>query len=567
MLPGLVCLLLAAIVWIVFGQTLRHEFVNYDDNEYVYENPRVAAGLTLNGIRWAFTAVYANNWHPLTTLSHMLDCQLYGLQPWGHHLTNVLLHAAAAILLFLALRRLTGRLWPSALVAALFAIHPLRVESVAWISERKDVLSGVFFMLVLWAYACYARGERRSWGQYGLVLVLSALGLMCKPTLVTLPFVLLLLDYWPLQRSTAGSRTRLTPWRHLILEKVPLLVLSAASGVITILAQGQALVPVSALTFAQRVGNAAVAYVVYLVQTIYPARLAVIYPYPEGYVNIAQAIAASFSLAVVCVIVFLWRKQYPFLFVGWLWFLGMLVPMIGLVQVGSQPHADRYTYLPQIGLFLLAIWGAAALVAKWHLSGAIKAVTALAVVTLFMAVGYVQTSSWRNSETLWRRTLAHTGRNQIAENNLGDVLVKEQRLDEALIHFRNALQIYPNYAEASNNLGYVLASQGRWSEAIAYYQAALRLRPDFLGAHRNLGVSLAETGRLDEAIGHFREVLRIDPGDADTHYNLATALLQLGRRDEAIAQLQEALRLKPNDTEVRERLRALGVSKSMTNDE
>jgi tetratricopeptide (TPR) repeat protein len=553
--------LLAAIVWIVFGQTLRHEFVNYDDNEYVYENPSVSAGLTAKGIPWAFSAVYANNWHPLTTLSHMLDCQLYGLQPWGHHRTNVWLHAAAALLLFLALRRLTGALWPSALVAALFAIHPLHVGSVAWISERKDVLSGVFFMLILLAYARFAQSGRASGSRYFVVLVLFVLGLMCKPTLVTLPFVLLLLDYWPLQRMASAGGTSLKQWSHLILEKVPLLAFSAASCSITILAQGRALIPVSDLTFVQRAGNAAVAYVVYLVQTVYPVRLAVIYPYPEGHVNLAQAIMAFLFLSLLSALFFLWRKQCPFLLVGWLWFLGMLVPMIGLVQVGSQPHADRYTYLPQIGLFLIVIWSVTAIAEKWHVPRVATAVAALGVVMAFMAVSYLQASCWQNSETLWREALANTANNQVAENNLGDVLVHQQRFDEALVHFQNALRIYPNYAEASNNLGYVLASKGKWPEAIVCYQAALRLLPSFPRAHHNLGVSLAETGRMDEAINHFREALRLDPGLVDAHYNLASVLLQLGRREEAIFHLNEALRLKPGDTEVREQLRALGASK------
>ena len=560
-LPGIVCLLLAAIVWIVFGQTLRHEFVNYDDNDYVYENPRVAAGLTSDGIQWAFSAVYAHNWHPLTTLSHMLDCQLYGLQPWGHHRTNVWLHATAVILLFLALRRLTGALWRSALVAALFAVHPLRVESVSWISERKDVLSGVFFMLTLWAYARFARSDRPSGSRYIVVMILFGLGLMCKPSLVTLPFVLLLLDYWPLQRFVSGHGAHANAWSYLILEKLPLLVLSGASCATTIVAQGRALIPVSQLTLPERIGNAAVSYVVYLVQTVYPARLAVMYPYPEGHVNVAQAALAFLFLAFVSVIFFRWRKQYPFLLVGWLWFLGMLVPMIGLIQVGSQPHADRYTYLPQIGLFLSVIWGVAALAAKWHFPRVVTAVTAVVVVTAFTAVSYSQTSFWQNSETLWNQTLANTTKNPIAENNLGDVLVHQHRLDEAIVHFQNALRLYPDHAEANNNLGYALASQGKSAEAIPYYQAALRIRPAFPGAHQNLALSLAQTGRLDEAIIHFRETLRLEPAAVDAHYNLATILLQLGRRDEAIAHLTEALRLKPNDTQVTERLRALGISR------
>ena len=532
-LTGVICILLAAIVWIVFGQTLRHEFVNYDDNEYVYENPKVAAGLTPDGFQFALNSVYSNNWHPLTTLSHMLDCQLYGLQSWGHHRTNVWLHAAAVILLFLALRRLTGALWSSALVAALFAIHPLRVESVAWIAERKDVLSGLFFMLVLWAYARFAESDRPSGSRYIVVMILFALGLMCKPTLVTLPFVLLLLDYWPLQRVAVGHEGHVNVWSHLILEKVPLLVLSVASCAATIVAQANALIPVSALTFPERIGNAAVSYLVYLVQTIYPARLAVMYPYPAEHVNVAQAILAILLLAVVSAVSFHWRKQHPYLLVGWLWFLGMLVPMIGIVQVGAQPHADRYTYLPQIGLFLAVIWGLTALAAKWHLPRLVTSVIALIVIAAFTVVSYAQTSHWRNSETLWHQTIAHTRKNPVAENNLGMALLNRQRADEALVHFQNALRFYPNYAEANNNLGFVLANKGNWSEAIPYYEAALRVQPLFPAAHHNLGISLSQTGRMNEAITHFREAIRINPGFVDARFNLASILLQLGQRDEA----------------------------------
>ena len=384
---GIICILLVGIVWIVFGQTLRHEFVNYDDDQYVYENPRITNGLSLDGIQWAFTHVHADNWHPLTTISHMLDCQLYGLQPWGHHLTNVLLHAAAAIFLFLALWQLTGARWPSAFVAAVFAIHPLRVESVAWVSERKDVLSGVFFMLILWAYARYARSSRPTPARYAIVVVFFALGLMCKPTLVTLPFVLLLLDYWPLRRfaqqspsskpprsarnhvairrgenPSRGGPLPTKPIKYLLVEKIPFFVLSAASCVATLLAQERTMATLRLFTFGDRVGNAMLSYVTYIGQMIWPAGLSAMYPYPAGGLNIAQALIASLVLLIISVVFFTWRGQYAFLWIGWLWFLGILVPMIGIVQVGAQARADRYTYLAQIGLYLLITWGALELV-------------------------------------------------------------------------------------------------------------------------------------------------------------------------------------------------------------
>lgn len=560
---GIVIVSLAAIVWIAFGQTLGHDFVNYDDDEYVYENQTVASGLTFRGIQWTFTHVHAGNWHPLTTMSHMLDCQLYGLQPWGHHLTNLLLHAAAAIFLFLALRQLTGALWPSALVAAVFAIHPLHVQSVAWISERKDVLSGVFFALTLWAYARYARSGRPASGRYAIALILFALGLMCKPTLVMLPFVLLLLDYWPLRRFAvpSGKRNQIATWKFLLPEKIPFFLLSAVSCVATILAQQEALIGIRQLTFAERVGNAVVSYLVYLGKTIYPARLAAVYPYPEDHLPIAQVIPALLFLLIISAIFFLWRRNYPFLLIGWLWFLGMLVPMIGVIQVGPQPWADRYTYLPQIGLCILAIWGAMKLLSRWRYRREIPIVIGVVLITALLVQSYFQTSYWRNSEALWNQTLANTTNNHIAQNNLGSDLLKKGRLDEAAVHFREALKIYANYPEAHNNLGYVLATQGNWADAIVSYEAALRSRPNYAKAHNNLAIALAEIGKTSEALEHFRQALQIDDNYADAHFNLGLLLLQLGRRDEAMAYLTESLRIKPDDVEVREQLEQLGVQK------
>ncbi len=582
---GIVCILLVAIVWIVFGQTLRHEFVNYDDDQYIYENPRVTNGLTLEGIQWAFTHVHADNWHPLTTISHMLDCQLYGLQPWGHHLTNVLLHATAAVFLFLALRKLTGAHWPSAFVAAVFAIHPLRVESVAWVAERKDVLSGVFFMLTLWAYARYARSNRASSGRYMIALVLFALGLLCKPTLVTLPFVLLLLDYWPLRRFALQSPPSFTPAdsrrdqvairrgenrsrdgaaptkpvQYLLIEKIPFFLLSAASCVATLLAQERTVMTIGQLNFGNRVGNAMVSYVAYLGQMIWPANLSVIYPYAVGGLNIAQTLLASLVLLIISVVFFIWRRKYPFLLVGWLWFLGVLVPMIGIVQVGKQARADRYTYLAQIGLYLLVTWSAMELFAKWRRGRQVLIAIALLLVTGLVADSYIQTSFWRNSETLWNRALANTSNNHIAENSLGNVLMKKEgRLDEAVVHCRKALEIHPDYPEAHNFLGYALAKKGDWENAIISIRAALRVRPNYAEARTNLAISLSQLGRTDEALAECRTALQLDQDYPEAHCTLALLLLQLGRRDEALMHLREALRLRPNDPEVKALLLQFG---------
>ena len=558
-----ICLLLVAIVWIVFGQTLRHEFINYDDHDYVYENPKITNGLSLEAIGWAFTHVHSSNWHPLTTISHMLDCSLYGVEPWGHHFTNVLLHSAAVVLLFLALAELTRARWPSAFVAALFAIHPLRVESVAWVAERKDVLSGVFFMLILWAYARYARRSRPTGGQYARLIILDALGLMCKPTLVTLPFVLLLVDYWPLRRfsfhTTSGDNSRsrqpsdvsAKPIQDLLVEKIPFLVLSIASSVATIVAQEKTVSSLQEMSFADRIGNAVVSYVAYIGQMFWPANLSVVYPYPVSGSVFVQALLAFLVLAIISVVFFIWRRSYPFLLIGWLWFLGMLIPMIGLVQVGNQSRADRYTYLSQIGLFLLLTWGTMELWGKWQRGRQILIATAALIITGLMVDSYFQTTFWRDSETLWNRALASTSNNPIAENNLGNALMKKEgRLDEAVMHCRKALELHRNYPEAHNYLGYALAQKGDWTEAITSFHDALRIRPDYVEAHNNLAISLSQVGKTDEALAECRTALRLDPNYREAHCNLALILLQLNQRDEALMHLREALRLKPNDPTV-----------------
>jgi Flp pilus assembly protein TadD len=575
--PLIVCFVLAAIVLIVFGQTLRHEFVNYDDSEYVTGNPKVVRGLSLDGIQWAFTHPHGGNWHPLTSISHMLDCQLYGLEPGGHHLTNVLLHLLAAVFLFLALRQLTGTLWSSAAVAAIFAIHPLRVESVAWIAERKDLLSGVFFMLILWAYARYARSNRPSPGRYLVIVVLFALGLMCKPSLVTLPFVLLLLDYWPLQRmaiQSSSSGPRYSDHRHptrpsnsaplakktlgyLLVEKIPLLVLSAASCLATLWAQERIMLTLGQLTFGDRLANMLVSYVAYLGQMIWPVGLAVVYPYPQSGWSMVETSLAFLVLAGISVIFFAWRVKYPFLLVGWLWFLGMLVPMIGLVQVGLQTRADRYTYLPQIGLYLLVTWGAVELFSKWRNGGKVLVAVAGLIIAGLTVASYVQTTFWRNSQTLWNHTLAHTSNNYIAHTHLGEALISQGRPDEAIAHLRQALAI-SDYPVAHNNLGSALASKGNWVEARDSFQAAVRLRPNFSQAHGNLGLSLSKLGRTDEAVAEFEKSLQLDDNYQD-NYNLALWLRQLGRRDEAVAHFREALRLQPGDMKARGQLRELGA--------
>ena len=558
------CLLLALAVWVVFGQTRHHEFVNYDDEVYVYQNSAVTQGLNRSGIAWAFTHPHGSNWHPLTTLSHMLDCQLYGLKPGGHHLTNVLLHAATAISLFLVLRNLTGAFWRSAFVAAVFALHPLRVESVAWVSERKDVLSGLFFMLTLGAYVRYARhsgGGRQNSEvaevaplpllisglrspSYWLALLLFTLGLMSKPMLVTVPLVLLLLDYWPLRRlelSTLNSQLS-TTWR-LLLEKGPFLLLAAADCVATLLAQGSAIAPVQKLSLLSRIGNALVAYAVYLGQLLYPSGLAVFYPHPGNQLSVETAGWCGGLLILVTVGVLRWQRQRPYLLVGWLWYLGMLVPVIGLVQVGIQAWADRYTYLPQIGLYVMITWGVVELCGWWRYRRVVLSSAAVMVLTGLLVLARVQTTYWRDSVSLWSHALACTSGNYLVHSNLGVALGKQGKLDEAIPHFERALQLKPDFAGAHNNLGLALGKQGKWAEALPHFERALQLQPDYADAHNNLGLALRTQGKVNEAMRHFERALQLDPDDVAAHNNLGLALAAQGKWTAARPHFQRALDL------------------------
>ncbi|MGA2255165.1 MAG: tetratricopeptide repeat protein [Thermoguttaceae bacterium] len=565
-----VCGFLILAVIIVFGQTASHDFVNFDDNDYVYENPHVRGGLTGAGAAWAITTYHAANWHLLTWLSHMLDCQLYGLKPGGHHLTNVFLHVAAAILLFLALRRMTGALWCSAWVAAVFAIHPLRVESVAWVAERKDVLSGLLFMLVLWLYAHYAQ-RPDSWGRYLLVVASFALGLTAKPMLVTLPFVLLLLDYWPLGRLKSGPRADGGRWTvdgkepnqspttnhhplsisfpRLIVEKIPLFILAAVSCVVTLAAQREAMRSLEQVAPAGRVGNAAVAYVAYLGKMLYPAGLAALYPFPKAPPPVWEVLAAATVLLAISTAVFVARRKCPCLLFGWLWYLGTLLPVSGLVQVGNQAMADRYTYLTQIGLYMALAWGAAQAAAsrpscRWPFA----AVSALVAAGL-MVCAWQQTRHWRDSQTLWTHTLACTPQNQVAHCDLGNALVRRGQVVEAIEHYKRALEIKPNFAEAHCDLGNALVGRGQVDEAIGHYRRALEIRPDYFEAHNNLGLALAGRGQVDEAIILYRKALKIEPDYVEAHNNLGNALAGSGQVDEAIAHYRRALEIKPDFAE------------------
>jgi tetratricopeptide (TPR) repeat protein len=567
-------LLLTGLSLAVFSQTIRYNFVNFDDDMYVYNAPAIQAGLTLKGIVAAFTSPHARNWHPLTTLSHMLDCQLYGLNAGGHHATNVLLHTIAALLLFRVLRQMTGTLWKSAIVAALFAVHPLHVESVAWVSERKDVLSAVFFFLMLDAYVRYTRAA--SIRRYVVVTALFMAGLMSKPMLVTAPIVLLGLDYWPLHRfdqiastrakakiTQSGSRRRII--QRLFLEKIPLLILSAGAGIVTFALQKRAAGAITPLPFLWRTQNAVMSYVIYAWKTLWPTRLAVFYPHPNDTLATWQVVLAiAFLLAITCAAI-VFRGERPYLFTGWFWYLVMLVPVIGLVQVGEQGHADRYTYLPSIGLFLIAVWAAGdvAAMGQVRLSRGIAIAGSIVVVAALASTAFTQTSYWRNSGTLWTHALAVTTNNDVAHNNLGYLCVDRGELDQAMSHFEAASKIRsgksdPHYnlgtAFVEMNLGDALAKKGQPDEAMAHFEQAIKLQPDYAEAYYNRGNVLYAKGRIDEAITDFEKTLQIQPNDADAHTGLGNALLRKGALKEAIVHYSEAMALAPQDPHCRSNL-------------
>jgi hypothetical protein len=527
-----VCVLLGLVVWIVFGQTVHFEFVNYDDQDYVYQNAAVSQGVTLKGVSWAFTHVHGGNWHPLTTLSHMLDCQLYGLNPGGHHRTNLLLHAATAIALFLVLHRISGALWRSAFVAAVFAIHPLRVESVAWISERKDVLSGLLFMLVIAAYVRFTRrtttGRFLASPAYWLALFLFTLGLMAKPMLVTLPFILLLLDWWPLGRwrdqAPSGEGTpAFRPLASLLLEKVPFVLLSAAACAATILAQAkaQAIAPLQVVALPARLANAMVACVTYLWQMVNPSQLSVFYPHPGSQIAFWTVAMSALVLLVISMAVFLKRHRQPYLAVGWLWYLGMLVPVIGLVQVGGHAHADRYTYLPQIGLYLIVTWGMWDLCSGWRQRRQVLGTVAVSILIALLWAARLQTAHWRTSISLWTHALKSTSRNSTAHYSLGTALAKQGKFEEAIRHYELALQIQPGLSEANYNLGNALVRLGRIDESIPRFERALQLNPDYAEAHNNLGIMLMKQGKREAALAHFRQALALATRQGNT--DLVTA--------------------------------------------
>jgi tetratricopeptide (TPR) repeat protein len=579
----LVTAALAVGVCALYSQVLRNGFV-FDDIPYLVENRHIQQGFTLSAIKWAFTAFYCANWHPLTWLSAMLDFRIFGPNPAGHHAVNVLLHAANTVLLLLVLRRMTGSLWRSAFVAALFAVHPLHVESVAWVAERKDVLSTLFLLTTIWAYADYAQSPNPR--RYALVALTFTFGLMSKPMLVSVPILLLLLDFWPLRRLSLGNdakKKRAMTVPKLIWEKTPLFALSAVSCVITYFAQQNigAVVRLEKFPLGLRMANALVSYVAYIWKMIWPTGLAVYYPYPVHGIPALLTIGAALILIVISGFAIRAGKRHPYLAVGWLWYVISLVPVIGLVQVGEQSMADRYTYISLIGLFVMIAWGAPELLPRLvPVSPRLLVAPSLCVIAALSVCAWLQAPYWKSDYTLFFRTVSVTANNKLAHNNLGIQLEGQGKLDEAIVQYRKALEIDPDYADAHLDLGNALLAQGKVTEAVKEYSEVRRINPNDkkasvalanamsrqgkgdlaateysrilesdpnnVDAHYNLGLELSKQGKFEEAASHYSKALEINPNYAKAHNNLGAVLAQMGRSDEAVPHYQEALRIKPD---------------------
>jgi len=583
-----VYLALLVVVVVLYSQVRHYGFIGYDDPDYVTENPHVRGGLSWPAVEWAFTTGYAANWIPLTWLSHMLDFELFGLRGGAHHLMNVLLHILGSMLLFAALKRMTGAHWRSALVALLFAVHPLHVESVAWVTERKDVLSGVFWFLALWLYSLYV--ERRSAGLYLMLLTAFVFGLMAKPMVVTLPFVLLLLDVWPLGRFRKAARTAAS-LRAILLEKVPLLVAAVGASAVTYLVQlhGGAVSRFATVPLSLRLGNALISYVIYVARTFWPTRLAVFYPLTA--VSLWLSVAAGVALLAVSAAVLRAVRTRPYLAVGWFWYLGTLVPVIGLVQAGAQARADRYTYLPMVGILIPIAWALGEVVARKPSLQRVVSTLAVGACLVCSLVTWHQVGLWRDTMTLFRHAIEVSEGNYIAYNNLGLALRKQGQIKEAIANYQMALRARPQFPDALMNLGEVYMLENRPQEAVVcleeavrqspaaveirtnlgnalnrigknaaaelQYREALRLEPDSPEAHMGLAAILADQNRVEEAIRELREAIRLRPDYADAHFNLAGRLVTAGQMEDALGEYAEAVRLRPDDAEAR---RGFGVS-------
>ncbi len=604
--PWFICLLLAVAVAAVYWRVLDCGFVNYDDPDYVSANSQVRGGFNAAGVAWAFSTGWAGNWHPVTWLSHMFDAQVFGMRPSGHHLTNLLLHLANSALLFLLLNRMTRRLWPSATVAALFALHPLHVESVAWVAERKDVLSTLFWILAVWAYAGYASRDaaaQKSSAEhsaparlsasgpcpanpapaaprdskiifYALALVFFALGLMSKPMVLTLPFILLLLDYWPLRRAAipdfagraaraaagdfpSGERPRqksqLTPLRQLLVETAPFFALSMGSCVVTFLVQQSGGAVSTSWPFSARLANAVIAYARYLGKTFWPARLSYFYPHPDHWP--ALAVMGACALLALITAAVIWRaRRQPYLAVGWFWFIAMLAPTIGLVQVGLQSMADRYTYLPLAGIFIMLVWGLDELLAGGGFGNRVLAAGGVVSLVVCACLTVRQVGYWRDSDTLFQHAVEVDHNNFLAYYNLGCTRFAMGRREEAFADFRRTVELAPDFARGQNNWGKALFQQGRLDDALVHLKKAVRLQPRLPDAHYNLGAVLLAQGHAGEALDQFQIQVDLAPDDAVAQANLANVLVDSGLKADAIPYYEKALKIQPDFAEAHYKL-------------
>jgi tetratricopeptide (TPR) repeat protein len=549
-----VALGLVALTLAIYTGVCRSAFINYDDTIYVTANRQVQGGLSLDGVRWAFTSIDAANWHPLTWLSLQLDASLYGLCPFGFHLTNILWHAASTALLFALLDRLTGRLWESALVAALFGLHPLHVESVAWVAERKDVLSGFLAFLALYAYGRYARSP--GWGNYGLTTLALALGLMAKPMLVTLPCLFLLLDFWPLGRWRFGALDAR------LIEKAPWGLVAFISCAMTVAAQRGAIATVQQMPWQARIENAVIAYGKYLLNAIWPADLALYYPHSMGPSSWSDVAGSAALLAMITVWTLTQTSKRPYLLVGWLWYVVALIPVIGLVQVGAQAHADRYTYIPLIGIFVMVTWlsGEALTIGTW--SRPLGVGTAMVILGACSLGTWRQIGYWRDSVSLWQHATATTGPNFMAASNLGEALIWKGRLEEARRSLLQAVFLDPGNVNSLYNLGVVAERTGNLDEAKQYYLETIKRNADYRDSHLSLGRLYCQEGDLQDAGRHLEEVLRLDPNNADAHDHLGWVRAQQGDMAKARWHYQEALRLNPDLTDARLNLELINPGRS-----
>lgn len=542
---SVVCLLLVLLTLAVYYRLAGYEFINYDDDLYVTANAQVQKGLTLQNMLWAFTATEIANWHPLTWLSHQLDVQLWAMDSGGHHLTSLLFHIANGLVLFLALNQMTGAFWRSAAVAAVFVWHPINVESVAWVAERKNVLSTFFWLLTMWSYSRYAENPARR--KYLAVLLFFLLGLMAKPMLVTLPFVLLLLDYWPLKRFQFKAIF------SLIREKIPLFVLAAASCWVTFLAQhgSGAVRSLEAIPLTSRLANALVSYVAYIGKMILPLKLAVFYPFPAA-ISGGKIAGAGAILIFFSGLAWKARMRHPYVTVGWLWYLGTLVPVIGFVQLGAQAMADRYAYIPLIGLLMAIVWSIPEIRApgkKWIAPAAVLAMGVLGTMS------WIQAGYWENSIALYRHAIKVTDDNYLAYNNLGNSLLDLNKDAEAKSAYEEALKIYPSYADAHYNMGRLFDTGGKPDAAITHYEAAIKYNPGFKKAYYNLGNLLVRKESYEQAIGNYRKAIQIDPDCAEAHNNLGVLLVRQGKIKEAVSHFLKAVQLNEGYVEARENLR------------